>query len=42
MVIPVGKGVLGQDLLFIEKKADGRLIKRRVLPVAFVPLTGKH
>lgn len=42
MVIPVGKDVFGQDLMFIEKEADGRIKKKSLLPVAFVPLTGKH
>jgi protein-L-isoaspartate(D-aspartate) O-methyltransferase len=41
MVIPVGAARGGQDLLLIEKKADGTIAKRVVLPVRFVPMTGK-
>jgi protein-L-isoaspartate(D-aspartate) O-methyltransferase len=39
MVIPVGHQIGGQDLLVVEKSADGRTIRRNVLPVRFVPLT---
>jgi len=42
MVIPVGRRVFGQDLMVIVKEADGRITKKSVLPVAFVPFTGKH
>jgi protein-L-isoaspartate(D-aspartate) O-methyltransferase len=38
MVIPVGRTANTLDLTLIEKRGDGRLKKRRVLPVAFVPL----
>lgn len=41
MVIPVGSPFLTQYLLLITKQLDGRLITREVLPVAFVPLTGR-
>jgi len=41
MVIPVGTQQAGQELLLIEKAADGSVLKRVVLPVRFVPLTGK-
>ena len=41
MVIPVGAARGGQELLLIEKKADGTIEKRVVLPVRFVPMTGK-
>jgi protein-L-isoaspartate(D-aspartate) O-methyltransferase len=37
MVIPVGKG--SQDLMVIRKTADG-VVKKAVLPVLFVPMTG--
>ena len=37
MVIPVGKG--DQELVLIEKGADGRVRQRSVLPVTFVPFT---
>jgi protein-L-isoaspartate(D-aspartate) O-methyltransferase len=40
MVIPVGTGVFGQQLLLIEKGADGQVRRKDVLPVRFVPLTG--
>ncbi len=40
LVIPVD-AAYGQDLLVVSKNADGTLQKRMVLPVRFVPLTGK-
>ncbi|MBL8423076.1 MAG: protein-L-isoaspartate(D-aspartate) O-methyltransferase [Candidatus Accumulibacter phosphatis] len=40
LVMPVGSRYLGQELLVLEKDALGGLDERRVLPVAFVPLTG--
>ena len=39
MVIPVGGTFNVQELLVIEKQADGSTATRRVLPVRFVPLT---
>jgi len=42
MVIPVGPPFLAQHLMLVEKRADGTLLTRQILPVAFVPLTGKH
>ncbi len=42
MVIPVGSRFLTQQLLLIEKGEDDRISTRQVLPVRFVPLTGKH
>ncbi len=39
LVIPVGSQFGGQDLLVIEKSADGRAVRRTALPVRFVPLT---
>jgi protein-L-isoaspartate(D-aspartate) O-methyltransferase len=39
MVIPVGRTLNTLDLTVIEKQPNGRLRTRRVLPVAFVPLT---
>lgn len=39
MVIPVGGRFEVQELLVIEKQADGRTLTRRALPVRFVPLT---
>ena len=40
MIIPVDAGILHQDLLLIEKHADGTTARRVVLRVRFVPLTG--
>ncbi len=42
MVIPVGSRFLTQQLLLIEKKEDGQITTRQILPVRFVPLTGDH
>jgi len=42
MVIPLGEAYAPQELVLIEKKEDGSLHKRNVLPVRFVPLTGGH
>ena len=42
MVIPVGSRFLTQQLLLIEKQADGTVVTRQILPVKFVPLTGEH
>jgi protein-L-isoaspartate(D-aspartate) O-methyltransferase len=39
LVIPVGGRYDVQDLLVIEKKADGSTTTRRTIPVRFVPLT---
>jgi protein-L-isoaspartate(D-aspartate) O-methyltransferase len=39
MVIPVGEADAIQHLTVIEKRADGTIDTRRVLPVRFVPLT---
>jgi protein-L-isoaspartate(D-aspartate) O-methyltransferase len=39
-VIPVGNRYSGQDLLLIEKDQHGRVSRKSVLPVIFVPLTG--
>ncbi len=39
LVIPVGRYY--QELLLIEKKKDGTVDKKSVLPVRFVPMTGK-
>ncbi len=42
IVIPVGKSWNTLDLMVVEKDRRGRLKTRRVLPVAFVPLTRKR
>ncbi len=39
MAIPVGAPFSVQNLMLIEKKADGSVRQRSVLPVQFVPLT---
>ncbi len=41
MVIPVGSQLGGQELLLVEKMADGSAQTKVVLPVRFVPMTGK-
>jgi protein-L-isoaspartate(D-aspartate) O-methyltransferase len=40
LVIPVGRQHFGQELLTISKDERGLTEERRLLPVAFVPLTG--
>lgn len=40
MILPVGGPFLTQNLVFIEKSADGSISQRNVLPVAFVRLLG--
>jgi protein-L-isoaspartate(D-aspartate) O-methyltransferase len=42
MVIPVGTSFLTQQLMLIEKRLDGSVVSRQMLPVRFVPLTGRH
>ena len=42
MMIPVGSNFMTQQLLLITKTPDGELQTRQILPVRFVPLTGKH
>ena len=41
LVVPVGGHAVGQALLLIEKQADGRVTRRNILAVRFVPLTDK-
>jgi protein-L-isoaspartate(D-aspartate) O-methyltransferase len=38
MVIPVGASYAAQELLLVEKRPDGSVERRNVLPVRFVPL----
>lgn len=38
LIIPVGRGV--QELILLEKR-EGRLVRKSVLPVRFVPMTGQ-
>ena len=42
MVIPIGSRFLTQELLLVKKEKDDKIITRQILPVIFVPLTGKH
>ena len=42
MVLPVGTPFTTQQLVLVEKHADGKVTTRQLLPVAFVPLTGGH
>ena len=42
MVIPLGTQFMTQYLMLVEKKMDGSVITRQILPVRFVPLTGGH
>jgi protein-L-isoaspartate(D-aspartate) O-methyltransferase len=39
MIIPVGERFQVQSLMLLEKDSAGQLHSRKVLPVAFVPLT---
>ena len=42
MVIPVGAAFMVQQLMLIEKRGDGTLSTRQIVPVNFVPLTGNR
>ena len=42
MLIPVGSRFMVQELLLVKKSANGKVSTRQMLPVALVPLTGKH
>jgi protein-L-isoaspartate(D-aspartate) O-methyltransferase len=42
MIIPVGSRFMVQELLLVEKDQEGKVTTRQLLPVDFVPLTGKH
>lgn len=42
MVIPLGTSFLIQQLVLVEKAADGHISSREITPVRFVPLTGGH
>ena len=39
MIIPVGPPLQVQHLMLVEKRADGSIVKRNVMPVRFVPFT---
>jgi protein-L-isoaspartate(D-aspartate) O-methyltransferase len=38
LVAPVGSSVFGQEIIVVEKAADGKITKRSMLPVRFVPM----
>ena len=38
LIVPVGGRLTGQDLMVLEKDEQGKIFRRSVLPVAFVPL----
>ena len=42
MIVPVGSAFMSQYLVLVNKGADGKITTREILPVSFVPLTGKH
>lgn len=42
MLIPVGSRYLTQKLVLVSRDTDGRVSTREVIPVTFVPLTGRH
>lgn len=39
MCIPVGTTFMGQELILLTKEADGRLNRKMIAPVSFVPMT---
>jgi len=42
MMIPVGSRFMVQQLVLVEKTLQGTLTTRQIMPVRFVPLTGRH
>lgn len=42
MIIPVGPPMQVQQLMIVEKRDDGTVSQRSVMPVRFVPLTGER
>ena len=42
MVIPLGSPFMTQYLMLVEKQQDGSVTTSQILPVRFVPLTGRH
>jgi protein-L-isoaspartate(D-aspartate) O-methyltransferase len=42
MMIPVGTPFMTQQLLLVNKQQDGKIVTQQILPVRFVPVTGKH
>jgi protein-L-isoaspartate(D-aspartate) O-methyltransferase len=41
MIVPVGRAVIDQSLVLVEKSASGEVAMRDMLPVAFVPLVDR-
>jgi protein-L-isoaspartate(D-aspartate) O-methyltransferase len=41
MAVPIEEALMDQQLIAVDKDASGNLSSRRVLPVRFVPFTGK-
>ncbi len=42
MLIPIGRPRASQQLLLVQKDAEGRMTTRQLMAVRFVPLTGQH
>ncbi len=42
MIIPVGSAYFVQQLILVNKSADGEVSTEMIMPVRFVPLTGGH
>jgi protein-L-isoaspartate(D-aspartate) O-methyltransferase len=42
MIIPVGPTLSGQDLVLLKRATSGRVSEESLIPVRFVPLTGRH
>lgn len=42
IAIPVGTSYSGQTLMLVQKDKAGSITQKRILPVVFVPLTGRH
>lgn len=42
LVMPVGPPGRVQQLITVDKQADGSTVRREILPVRFVPVTGEH
>jgi protein-L-isoaspartate(D-aspartate) O-methyltransferase len=42
MIIPVGGSFLVQNLILVTKDKEGNVTTRNLMPVRFVPLTGRH
>ena len=42
LCIPVGGRFRVQSLTLVQKTESGSIMTRQVMPVSFVPLTGKH